>query len=98
MERTYGENQQKILNFIREYIQQKGFPPSVRDIGDAVGLKSTSTVHGHLQRLEKRGLIRRNPMKPRALEIVCDQEQQAAAGVSVPVIGRVTAGLPILAE
>lgn len=85
----------KILEFIKQEIQNKGYPPSVREICDAVGLKSTSTVHGHLTRLEKRGLIRRDSTKPRAMEVLDDP---LARGRSVPLVGKVTAGVPILAQ
>ncbi len=93
MQRPRGDNQQRILEYIRTTIQTKGYPPSVREIATAVGLKSTSTVHGHLQRLEKRGLLHRDAMKPRAMEVVGDGNAKP-----VPVLGNVTAGLPILAE
>ncbi len=96
MQRPRGDNQQRILEFIRSEIQTKGYPPSVREIANAVGLKSTSTVHGHLQRLEKKGLLHRDAMKPRAMEVTGDLSR--AAATAVPVLGHVTAGLPILAE
>ncbi len=96
MKKPRGDNQQKILEFIKSEVQSKGYPPSVREIGDAVGLKSTSTVHGHLTRLEKKGLLHRDSMKPRAMEVLGDDLFPRA--VSVPLVGRVTAGLPILAE
>ena len=98
MQRPRGDNQQRILDFIKSEIQQKGYPPSVREIANAVGLKSTSTVHGHLQRLEKRGLLHRDAMKPRAMEVVGDPNFVRSGTTAVPVIGRVTAGFPILAE
>jgi len=98
MQRPRGDNQQRILDFIKSEIQTKGYPPSVREIALAVGLKSTSTVHGHLQRLEKRGLLHRDAMKPRAMEVVGDPNFVRNNSTAVPVIGRVTAGLPILAE
>lgn len=98
MQHPRGDNQQKILDYIKSEIQTKGYPPSVREIANAVGLKSTSTVHGHLQRLEKRGLIHRDAMKPRAMEIVGDPNFVRNSTTAVPVIGRVTAGQPILAE
>lgn len=98
MQRPRGDNQQRILEFIKAEIQQKGYPPSVREIANAVGLKSTSTVHGHLQRLEKRGLLHRDAMKPRAMEIVGDPNFARNNSTAVPVVGRVTAGQPILAE
>lgn len=92
--RASEENQMKILEFIRQEIEDKGYPPSVREICSAVGLKSTSTVHAHLNNLEKRGLIRRDATKPRALEVL---DNSVARGRSVPLVGKVTAGLPILA-
>ncbi len=98
--RARGDTQQKILAFIEQEIAAKGYPPSVREIGDAVGLKSTSTVHGHLRRLEARGLLRRDAMKPRAME-VCASESGASRfpGIQmIPLVGNVAAGSPILAE
>lgn len=92
--RSSKENQQKILDFIKKEIEQKGYPPSVREICAAVGLKSTSTVHAHLNHLEEQGLIRRDSTKPRALEVL---DGSHTRGRSVPLVGRVTAGLPILA-
>ena len=92
--RSAQENQQKILDFIKKEIEQKGYPPSVREICAGVGLKSTSTVHAHLNHLEQQGLIRRDSTKPRALEII---DGTQARGRSVPLVGKVTAGLPILA-
>ncbi|MFD0711655.1 transcriptional repressor LexA [Paenibacillus sp. GCM10027626] len=95
-----SNRQQAILEFIKNEVREKGYPPSVREIGEAVGLASSSTVHGHLDRLEKKGLIRRDPTKPRAIEIL-DQTiselpfPQAIA--KVPVVGKVTAGMPITA-
>lgn len=92
--RASEENQNRILSFIRTEIEDKGYPPSVREICAAVGLKSTSTVHAHLNNLEKKGLIRRDPTKPRAMEVLDDSLPR---GRSVPLVGRVTAGQPILA-
>ena len=89
-----GDTQDRIYEFIKQTIELKGYPPSVREICDAVHLSSTSTVHGHLARLEKRGLIRRDPTKPRAIEVI---EQTGARGKVVPVVGRVPAGQPALA-
>lgn len=98
MSHELGEKQQLILNYIKKEILAKGYPPSVREIGVAVGLKSTSTVHGHLERLEKKGIIRRDPTKPRAIEILDDEfNVQRRDLVSVPIIGRVAAGEPLLA-
>ena len=92
--RSSQENQQKILDFIKQEIEIKGYPPSVREICRAVGLKSTSTVHAHLNHLEDQGLIRRDATKPRALEVL---DGSQVRGQSVPLVGKVTAGLPILA-
>ena len=92
--RASHENQQKILDFIKSEIENKGYPPSVREICAAVGLRSTSTVHAHLNHLEAQGLIRRDPTKPRALEVVDGTQPR---GRNVPLVGRVTAGQPILA-
>ena len=92
--RSSAQNQQKILDFIKSEIDLKGYPPSVREICAAVGLKSTSTVHAHLNHLERQGLIRRDSTKPRALEVLDGSHQR---GRSVPLVGRVTAGQPILA-
>ncbi|OWR32781.1 repressor LexA [Saccharibacillus sp. O23] len=94
--------QQAILEFIRNEVKSKGYPPSVREIGEAVGLASSSTVHGHLDRLEKKGLIRRDPTKPRAIELLGLEESEssnlfAATVRRVPVVGKVTAGVPITA-
>jgi repressor LexA len=93
-----GEKQQLILDFLKKEILSKGYPPSVREIGEAVGLKSTSTVHGHLERLEKKGIIRRDPTKPRAIEILDDEfSVQRREILNVPILGRVAAGEPLLA-
>lgn len=96
--RSRGETQDAILAFIREQIALHGYPPSVREICDAVGLKSTSTVHGHLRRLENKGLLRRDAMKPRAMEVLSSDPDSATALVTVPLLGPVAAGSPILAE
>ncbi len=93
-----NERQAAILNFIKKELQKKGYPPSVREIGKAVGLSSSSTVHGHLAQLEKRGYIRRDPTKPRAIEVIEGEGNFVRKEiVNVPVVGRVTAGEPILA-
>lgn len=94
-----SKRQLAILAFIKEEVRSKGYPPSVREIGEAVGLASSSTVHGHLARLESKGLIRRDPTKPRAIEVL-DQDDMITSKSSVihvPLIGKVTAGLPISA-
>lgn len=97
-----SNRQQAILEFIRNEVKLKGYPPSVREIGEAVGLASSSTVHGHLDRLEKKGLIRRDPTKPRAIELLGQEESEnnlmfAQTVSRVPIIGKVTAGVPITA-
>lgn len=95
-----SNRQQAILEFIKNEVREKGYPPSVREIGEAVGLASSSTVHGHLERLEKKGLIRRDPTKPRAIEVLNDQGSTETFSLSVarvPLVGKVTAGSPILA-
>lgn len=94
-----SQRQNAILEFIKQMIQEKGYPPSVREIGDAVGLMSSSTVHGHLQTLEDKGYIRRDPIKPRAIEVLeIANDGIEKKVVQVPIIGRVTAGQPILAQ
>lgn len=95
-----SKRQQNILDYIKDEVRRKGYPPSVREIGEAVGLASSSTVHGHLARLESKGLIRRDPTKPRAIEIldIDDQNNIPKSNViNVPVVGKVTAGIPITA-
>ncbi|MBQ1267225.1 MAG: transcriptional repressor LexA [Proteobacteria bacterium] len=101
LKKPRGDNQAKILAFIKSEVQTKGYPPSVREICDAVGLRSTSTVHGHLMRLEKKGLLHRDSMKPRAMEVVDDEQDMISMPLnmtSLPIVGHVTAGMPILAE
>ena len=91
--------QQEILEYIKAQILDRGFPPAVRDICEAVHLKSTSSVHSHLETLEKNGYIRRDPTKPRAIEICDDSFQMVRTEmISLPVVGNVAAGQPILAE
>lgn len=92
-----------IFEFIKEQQLAKGYPPSVREICSAVGLKSTSTVHSHLNKLEKLGYIRRDPTKPRAIEILNTNSTDDVTGmnqeiIQIPVVGQITAGEPILAE
>lgn len=91
-----SDKQTQIYNFLIEFTKSKGYPPSVREICEAVSLKSTSTVHGHLKRLEKKGLIYRDPTKPRALEIV-ELSNEEKELIDIPIVGKVTAGIPILA-
>ena len=110
MARKITKRQQQIYDFIKEYQQEKGYPPSVREMASAVGLSSPSTVHAHLSALEARGLLKRDATKPRALELFDEdgssvsisskpEEPAASRGaVSLPLVGRVAAGIPILAE
>ena len=94
-----SKKQKEILEYIKSQILQRGFPPAVREICEAVGQKSTSSVHSHLETLEKNGFIRRDPTKPRAIEILDDDFNLVRREmVNVPIIGRVAAGQPILAE
>ena len=93
-----SERQRAILSFVREFINKKGYPPTVREIGEEVGLSSSASVHNHLRRLEEIGFIVRDSAKPRALELTSDNDSwRNKSMVPVPLIGRVTAGIPILA-
>jgi repressor LexA len=100
MDLNLTKRQQEIFDFIKRYSESNGYPPTVRDIGKAVGLASSSTVHAHLANLEKLGLLRRDPTKPRAMELL----GRAAASVQqlvrpgLPLVGQVAAGVPLLAE
>ena len=94
-----NKRESEILNFIKSETSRKGYPPSVREIGMAVGLKSSSTVHGYLNSLEEKGYIRRNPSKPRAIEILDDTSISIKKEMlNIPLVGRITAGSPILAQ
>jgi repressor LexA len=93
--------QQEIWQFLAEYVDEHGYPPTVREIGDAVGLASPSTVHAHLANLERAGLLRRDPTKPRAIELVGRRRESGVAAADTPVLpllGRIAAGGPLLAE
>jgi repressor LexA len=96
------KRQKEIFDFIRKYAAKTGYPPTVREIGKAVGLHSSSTVHAHLANLEKLGLLKRDPSKPRAIELLIEKAGQAVNAVTpnsgIPLIGSVAAGAPILAE
>jgi repressor LexA len=92
------KRQKEIFDFIRSYGAKTGYPPTVREIGKAVGLHSSSTVHAHLANLEKVGLLRRDPTKPRAIELLVGKAKRAVQASSVPVVGQVAAGEPVLAE
>jgi repressor LexA len=103
--RDLTKRQQEIFDFIKKYSAKYGYPPTVRDIGKAVGLASSSTVHAHLSNLEKAGLLRRDPSKPRALELldraastVADAAKSVVRPSGLPLVGHVAAGEPILAE
>jgi len=96
---TLSAKQQRILDFLKSEIRQHGYPPTVREICDAVGLSSTSTVHSHLETLERKGYIRRSPTKNRSTEILEeDFYNNTRELVNVPIVGRVAAGIPILAD
>ena len=94
------DRQARILEYIRYQNKVRNYPPSVREIGEAVGLSSSSTVHNHLNQLERRGLIRRDPSKSRTVQLVQDEsvDKQRRNAVAVPIVGNVAAGAPILAE
>lgn len=95
---SLSSNQKAILDFIKSELRTKGYPPSVREICNAVGLRSTSTVHGHLEKLEQKGYIRRDPTKPRAIEVLDDKLFISNKElVSVPILSEVTATEPMLA-
>jgi repressor LexA len=100
-QRELTRRQEQILDFIRAELHRKGYPPSVREIGEAVGLSSSSTVHSHLSALEAKGYLRRDPSKPRALEVLDFRDTDSAVDYgqvhSVPLVGQVAAGSPILA-
>ncbi len=91
-----NDKQTQIYEFLKAFTADKGYPPTVREICQAVNLKSTSSVHGHLKQLEKDGLIKRDPTKPRALEIVNNSVKKEM--INIPIVGKVTAGMPILAS
>lgn len=109
MQKNLTDKQQQILDFVNSQVEEKGYPPSVREICSAVGFKSTSTVHSYLEKLEKSGMISKDPTKPRALRVVGGKKAYASKHgnekdyysrkelVDVPIVGKVTAGMPILA-
>jgi repressor LexA len=101
-DRTLTKRQMAILEFIREAVEQRGYPPSVREIGDAVGLRSPSSVHGQLSTLQNGGYLRRDPSRPRAIEVHFDPDTELSMHVTatknVPLVGEIAAGAPILAE
>jgi repressor LexA len=109
MQKKINDKQEKILEFLNKQVEEKGYPPSVREICNAVGLKSTSTVHSYLEKLKKSGLIHKDPTKPRALKILSNEKKNERSYseskgyyskkelVDIPIVGKVTAGQPILA-
>src|SRR5256714_2952754 len=98
VELNLTKRQREIFDFIRRYSSEHGYPPTVRDIGKAIGLTSSSTVHAHLSNLEKLGLLRRDPTKPRALELLGGAARKVVGPSGLPLVGRVAAGMPVLAE
>jgi repressor LexA len=98
VELNLTKRQQEIFDFIKSYGAEHGYPPTVRDIGKAIGLASSSTVHAHLANLEKVGLLRRDPAKPRAIELLLDKAKQVVSAGGLPLVGQVAAGQPVLAE
>jgi repressor LexA len=98
VEMNLTQRQQEIFDFVRKYVGEHGYPPTVRDIGKAIGLASSSTVHAHLANLEKLGVLRRDPTKPRAIEVLKDKAREVVAPAGLPVVGQVAAGQPILAD
>jgi repressor LexA len=98
VEMSLTKRQQEIFDFVKRYVSEHGYPPTVRDIGKAIGLASSSTVHAHLANLEKLGLLRRDPTKPRAIEVLKDKAREVVAPAGLPVVGQVAAGQPVLAD
>jgi repressor LexA len=92
------KRQKEIFDYIGKYSSKHGYPPTVREIGKAVGLHSSSTVHAHLANLEKIGLLKRDPTKPRAIELLVDRARKMMRGPGLPLVGQVAAGEPVLAE
>ena len=92
------KRQREIFDFVRRHGEEHGYPPTVRDIGKAIGLTSSSTVHAHLGNLERLGLLRRDPTKPRAMEVLVDKARQSIKPAGLPVVGQVAAGSPVLAD
>jgi repressor LexA len=98
VELNLTKRQREIFDFIKSYSADHGYPPTVRDIGKAIGLTSSSTVHAHLSNLEKLGLLRRDPTKPRALELLGEAARKVVGPSGLPLVGRVAAGAPVLAD
>ena len=98
VELNLTKRQREIFDFVKRHGEEHGYPPTVRDIGKAIGLTSSSTVHAHLANLEKLGMLRRDPTKPRAIEVLVDRAKAAVVPSGLPVVGQVAAGQPVLAE
>src|SRR6187455_3871177 len=98
MDLDLTKRQQEIFDYIGRYAGKHGYPPTVREIGKAVGLHSSSTVHAHLSKLESLGVLKRDPSKPRALEVLVQRAKKAVRSGGLPLVGQVAAGEPILAE
>ena len=98
VELNLTKRQREIFDYVKLYGAEHGYPPTVRDIGKAIGLTSSSTVHAHLANLEKLGLLRRDPTKPRAIEVLVDRAKAAVVPSGLPVVGQVAAGQPVLAD
>ncbi len=98
VELNLTKRQREIFEFVKSYGSEHGYPPTVRDIGKAIGLTSSSTVHAHLANLEKLGVLRRDPTKPRAIEVLVDKARQVVAPGGLPLVGQVAAGQPVLAD
>src|SRR5947199_7780343 len=92
------KRQREVFDFIKRYSSEHGYPPTVRDIGKAIGLTSSSTVHAHLSNLERLGLLRRDPTKPRALELLGEAARKVRQPSGLPLVGRAAAGMPVVAE
>jgi len=92
------KRQQEIFEYVRTYVREHGYPPTVRDIGKAIGLTSSSTVHAHLANLEKLGVLKRDPTKPRAIEVLVDKAKSVVTPNGLPLVGQVAAGQPVLAD
>ena len=93
-----SKRQREIFDYISRYLSRHGYPPTVREIGKAVGLHSSSTVHAHLSKLESLGVLRRDPTKPRAMEVLVQKAKRAVKPTGIPLVGQVAAGSPIVAE
>jgi repressor LexA len=98
VELNLTKRQQEIFEFVKRYVGEHGYPPTVRDIGKAIGLTSSSTVHAHLANLERLGLLRRDPTKPRAIEVLGGKAKRVLGPSGLPVVGQVAAGQPVLAD